>query len=354
MTSAAVMAGAIIGLLCLPAAAPGHEDSLLLPEGCGSCHVGHGLSGQPMLALSEEEFCYQCHGSSEKRTRMVDTGRLSAAAVLSDIEAEFQKTYRHPVEEGFGHSPQEELPRLSAGKVRHAECVDCHNPHQKIRGGEAALLEVKGYSVAGRHLQTSAYEYEVCLKCHSDRLGLSTGERSLTNDFSLDARSQHPVTRPGSGTRPPSLLSPIGKNGTMKCSDCHRSDDPDAPAGPHGSSHQYLLSGNYDLGVYVDESPFAFEFCYSCHDRSSILDNESFPLHRQHLLGDPLEGRSGTSCYTCHVSRGSLSELHLLEFNPQAVQPEDLSRVIEYRQLGSGSGQCLLKCHDYNHGPGKY
>jgi hypothetical protein len=49
-----------------------------------------------------------------------------------------------------------------------------------------------------------------------------------------------------------------------------------------------------------------------------------------------------------------LSELHLLEFNPQAVQPEDLSRVIEYRQLGSGSGQCLLKCHDYNHGPGKY
>jgi predicted CXXCH cytochrome family protein len=350
---AVTLSGVIIALLVFAAASPGHVDSPYLLEGCGSCHVGHGLSGEPMLQQSEEEMCYQCHGSSEKRSRMVELGLLSGAAVLTDVEAQFQKTYRHPVVEGVGHSPLEQLPALGGGTVGHAECVDCHNPHQMVRGGKTVVRKVKGYSLAGRHLETSTGEYEICLKCHSDLLKLG-GERRLLDDFAVDARSQHPVTRPNSGARVPSLMSPLGASGTMDCSDCHRSNGPDAPRGPHGSDYRFLLSGNYDVRVYADESPFAYEFCYSCHDRASILGNESFPLHREHLQGDPFEGRPGTSCYTCHVSHGSRREPHLLEFNPQAVQPEELTGIIEYRPMGSGAGQCYLKCHDHNHGPGSY
>jgi hypothetical protein len=115
-----------------------------------------------------------------------------------------------------------------------------------------------------------------------------------------------------------------------------------------------MLSGNYDLGVYAEESAYAFEFCYECHDRASILNDESFPLHREHLQGDPFTNRPGTSCYTCHVSHGSKNSPHLLEFNPQAVQPEDLTRIVEYRSLGDRAGECLLRCHDHNHGPARY
>jgi predicted CXXCH cytochrome family protein len=349
------VAGGITGLLLfLPLATPGHVDNPLLPEGCGSCHVGHGLSGQPMLERAEEEFCYQCHGSAQERSRMIASGRLSAAAVLPDIEAEFQKTYRHPVVEGVGHSPKEQLPLLEAGSVRHAECVDCHNPHDKIGIGETPIRKVKGYSLAGQHLETSLHEYEICLKCHSDRLTLSKGERSLVDDFAINARSQHPVTRPGTGVRLPSLLTEAGYGGIMLCSDCHRSGDANGPRGPHGSDHQYILSGNYDRDVYAEESVFAFEFCYSCHDRTSILNNDSFPLHREHLLGDPIAGRPGTSCYTCHVSHGSRRNPHLIDFNPQAVQSEDRLGIIEYRSLGERTGECFLKCHDHNHGPGRY
>ena len=141
---------------------------------------------------------------------------------------------------------------------------------------------------------------------------------------------------------------------SMTCSDCHSSSDADAPRGPHGSDYRFLLNANYDTGIHVEESSFAFEFCYRCHDRSSILANESFPLHREHIQGDPISGRSGTSCYTCHASHGSRSQPYLLEFNERAVTPEDLTRRLEFRSTGVNSGECYLKCHDYNHGPSTY
>lgn len=350
---ALAFAAVAVGPFVLTAATPGHIDNPLLIEGCGSCHVGHGLSNEPMLNLSEERFCYQCHGSSNERNRMIEAGKLSGAASLKDVEAEFQKAYRHPVVEGAGHSPQEELPLLGEGSANHAECVDCHNPHSRVHDGGSAR-KVKSYSLAGRRMDAAAHEYEICLKCHSDHLTLGTGERVLTDDFALDARSQHPVTRPGTTAPVPSLITPLAGDRTMGCSDCHRSDDAGAPAGPHGSRHRHLLSGNYDTAVQTQESAYAFEFCYSCHDRSSILSDESFPYHSLHLTGNPASGSAGTSCYTCHVSHGSRTQPFLLEFNPRAVRPEDLTRQIRYTSTGTRSGECYLNCHGHNHGPGRY
>ena len=152
----------------------------------------------------------------------------------------------------------------------------------------------------------------------------------------------------------PSMRNKVGTGDRMLCSDCHRSDDSDGARGPHGSNYEFLLSGNYNRNVYVQESPFEFEFCYSCHDRNSILNNESFSKHRQHVEGDPVTGRRGTSCFTCHTSHGSLDNPNLIRFNPQAVSAEKSGQGVEYMQTGSGSGTCVLECHGYNHAPGRY
>ena len=112
--------GIMIGLAILtgaPLAALGHIGSPYLPEGCGSCHVGHGEPGEPLLNHSEEEACFQCHGSDEKRSRMVRIGKLSAGADLQDLEREFRKISRHPVREGIGHSPDERLPEEARGRI---------------------------------------------------------------------------------------------------------------------------------------------------------------------------------------------------------------------------------------------
>ncbi len=334
--------------------AQGHVDSPLLLEGCGSCHVGHGMSRQPMLKVAEEDLCFQCHGSDDKRSAMVSAGKLAPNSQLSDVERETLKPYRHPVEDGVGHSPTERLPSFEGASNNHAECVDCHSPHQRGQASTIQRFDVSGYSLSGQYLEKSLYEYEICLKCHSEQTGVTRDVRNLRTEFSVSVRSQHPVTRSSNGARLPSLSQATAQGSTMTCSDCHKSDDPDAPKGPHGSNNRYLLSGNYDTDVVANESAYAYQFCYSCHYRVSILSNESFPLHREHIEGNALKNIPGTSCYTCHASHASRNNLNLIEFNPKAVTRDQATGLTMYRSFGNGTGECYLTCHGRSHSPEKY
>lgn len=344
----------VIVILLAAAPVPAHVDSHLLTDPCGSCHVGHGMLNEPMLEKSEEHFCYQCHGSAEERARMEASGRLVSGSRLKDLRVEFNKSSSHPVERGSGHSPTEQLPNFSGAKSSHAECVDCHNPHERVSGNKTMDFGVSGYTLTGQIQERALYEYNICLKCHTDLTGAPGGGRSIVRDFARSGRSQHPVTNSASGRRMPSLNEQLAGGARMRCSDCHRSEDPESPRGPHGSRYKFMLSGNYSREIYLDENSFAYEFCYQCHDRFSILGNESFPLHRLHIEGDPLAGRKGTSCYTCHTAHGSPLNPYLIEFNLQAVGPAEGTGRIEFHSFGEGSGTCTLKCHTYNHAPGSY
>ena len=306
-----------------------------------------------MLDRTEEEACFRCHGAEEDRTREIAEGRLAAGADLHDLEREFRKPYRHPVIEGSGHSPTERLDGGRLTEVSHAECVDCHDPHQRVGRGRLSGFEVSGLSLSGQHLETGALEYQVCLKCHGERPSVDGTVRSLREEFARNVQSQHPVTREPSGRDLPSLL-PTASSRRLLCSDCHGNDDAGGPRGPHGSVHEFLLTGNYDREVHAEESPFAFELCYGCHDRESILADESFPFHSLHVLGDPLARRSGTSCFTCHASHGVPGAPGLVRFNAQAVEPAGLARQLRYRKTGASAGECFLSCHGYEHAPGEY
>ena len=350
-----VLAALLVGVVLLGVGpALGHVGSPQLTDECGSCHVGHGKPGEPMLAKSEEDFCYQCHGSDQERTRMIAEGRLLPSARLMDMRQEFDKKYTHPVEREGMHSPTEKLPTFGGAEASHAECVDCHNPHQRLEAGKRLDFAVTGYSITGQYLERSLHQYEICLKCHTDQMGAKSSEKSLDRVFALNVRSQHPVTVPPSGRRLPSMADKAMTGQSMDCSDCHRSGDQDGPRGPHGSDYEFMLSGNYNRDVYVQESAFAFEFCYSCHDRFSILGNESFDLHREHIEGDLASGRRGTSCYSCHASHGAPDSPHLIRFNPLAVGAAKSGRPASYQELGPGRGTCVLECHGYNHEPGSY
>jgi hypothetical protein len=306
-----------------------------------------------MLNRVEEEACFRCHGAQEDRSREIAAGRLAPGAQLDDMEAEFRKPYHHPVTEGSGHSPTERLDGGRLAEIRHAECVDCHDPHQRLAGGARTVDQVTGLSLSGQILEESLFEYQICLKCHGDRPSAYGATHTLREEFDLDARSQHPVAREPSRADLPSILPPAA-NRRLLCSDCHGNDDPDGPRGPHGSQYPFLLAGNYDREVYTEESPLAFELCYGCHDRQSILSDESFSLHSLHIVGDPFTGRKGTSCFTCHASHGVPSGPSLVRFNTDAVAPGGPLRHIQYLQTGVRSGECSLSCHGYDHAPEVY
>jgi hypothetical protein len=132
---------------------------------------------------------------------------------------------------------------------------------------------------------------------------------------------------------------------TITCGDCHGNPDPSGPAGPHGSIYAPLLVREYDRDDQQPESPGRYALCYGCHSRSSILGDQSFPLHRRHVVD------LRAPCSACHSAHGS-DQPHLVDFDARIVQPT--ARGLRAFVTAGGGGQCALSCHGANHDPQSY
>ncbi|WP_456400133.1 cytochrome c3 family protein, partial [Persephonella sp.] len=266
--------------------------------GCGNCHTPHNRppyppSGKPLLRKPEEQTCFK--GASGQSNLAPCHGTGGAKDIESLLPP--NKTYGHPVTDitmANIHTPLDVLfgsgvTRVPAGSYgiefsdsKHAECMDCHNPHKAMAGTRTppgqwypntitansnnvsnVLLGVSGVEPiwGGMWTQPSQFqtlaeatkEYQICMKCHSKwALGDSpnldcrtqwTSSQSgiiLTDqscEFSPNNKSAHPVVMPlnqmtgnyapkaltQSQLKPPWNQNP--GNQTMYCTDCHGTDD---------------------------------------------------------------------------------------------------------------------------------
>ena len=329
-------------------------------NGCSNCHKIHTAPQKERLLrhCREEDNCLNCH-----------SGRVS----VLNIQSEIRKTSGHNPRKYYRVHDAAEDPLIARA---HVECVDCHNPHAaasflapdearnfaagpRLVGPE--LQHVRGLSVTGRYLERSRFEYEICLKCHSEgpRLFRETITRSVNSlgvrrDFRTSNPSFHPVFGIGRNQDVPSLVSPWRETSVMTCTDCHDSDNArsrggSGPNGPHGSIYRPLLAERYSTGDYGTESADRYALCYRCHERSSILSNDSFPLHRLHIVTER------TPCSVCHDPHGvppsssGGDHSHLINFDTSVVRPSEFSRRIEFEDTGQFRGSCTLRCHDFSH-----
>jgi len=254
--------------------------------------------------------------------------------------------------------------------------VDCHNPHAVagnlvsrsvtlgVPGTQLVppqLVFSKGLTRNGVLVDHARYEYEVCLKCHADNPASrrETVDRHVSTlnarrDFAIRNQSYHPVFGPGRNKDVPSLQSPLTTSSVITCTDCHESDNArnrggSGPNGPHGSIYEPLLANNYSTRDPTTESPQAYALCYDCHSRSSILGNDSFPLHNLHVV------REQASCSACHDAHGVPASgrggdhTHLINFDRSVVRVSGFSRRINYTDGGRFAGSCTLTCHDVSH-----
>lgn len=334
-----------------------HGDKELLPRSCQACHPGMSFFNN-----GEETSCVKCHGSNTERNQMSAKKYLRAGGVatLQDIAAELRKPYRHPVFEVRGaHRFGEILPEEVINAQRHSECVDCHDPHSTQPGRPFAGLQ-------GRHvgnlIAEIVNEYELCFKCHSTSANLPQSSTDKAEEFRTTNPSFHPLLAEGKQAFVVSLKTPYAarKNNPnditmISCADCHGSDDKNGPKGPHGSQFRSLLKYNYQQEDGRAESNFAYALCYQCHDRTSILNNESFAFHSLHIQGDLASGQAGTSCMTCHDAHGSLSSPYLIRFNEIVVRP-NAEYKMTYEQIGVSArhGKCSLNCHGVEHNERAY
>ncbi len=334
-----------------------HGDRELMPRSCQACH-----RGMSMKISGEETVCLSCHGNSQSRQAMIQGGYLKSGADrrLTDIGSELRKPYSHPALTVAGvHRQLEALPEEIVSAARHAECIDCHQPHMLDIG--KPFRGISGKRV-GNFIADIDKEYELCYRCHSSSANLPARSTNKHAEFKQTNPSFHPVEAEGRNKYVISLKAPYaavaekpGDVSMISCSDCHGSDDPGGPRGPHGSRYRGLLKVNYEMEDGRPESEYAYALCYKCHERSSILGNESFPYHALHIEGNRATDMAGTSCFTCHDAHGSTRYQFLIRFNEDVVEPNSLGKL-EFKAQGVASrhGSCLLTCHGVEHNPKSY
>ncbi len=327
------------------------EWTTVAENACENCHRPHSAGSQERLLneYAEENNCFPCHN-----------GNVAAL----NIESQFSKLSFHPVASTAGiHEPKENFLTVQ----RHVECMDCHNPHQ-VNSSEASAPNVKGVQMGvtgvnaqGVPVKTASYQYEICFKCHGDSAeGTTAVPRQIRQlnrrlQFDLSNPAYHPVEGPGRNPNVPSLLPGYTTASVIYCTDCHSNNNgPGAggsgPAGPHGSQNPYLLERQYIMNDYTSESPDNYALCYKCHDRNSILGNESFARHYFHIV------RQNAPCAICHDPHGisssqgnAVNNAHLINFDTSVVSPERMSGELKFEDLGTFKGRCYLRCHGRNH-----
>jgi predicted CXXCH cytochrome family protein len=315
---------------------------------CESCHTPHNAGGKPRLMnyQAEESNCLNCHD-----------GNTSS----KNVSSQFIKTYRHNVS-GYNltHDPAESV----LVSTMHVECVDCHNPHASKNTTASApningfLTGVKGINQAGNPVDPALYEYEICYRCHADSPGKLASpttrqidQNNVRLEFATTGPSYHPVTGAGKNPSGPSLISPLTVASMIYCSDCHASDGPGSPAGPHGSIYPSILKYRYEKAENTTESPTVYALCYSCHSRNSIIGDNSFLEHNKHIVGVK------APCNTCHDPHGisiaqgnTINNTHLINFDKSYVTPNGAD--LRFVDGPAGSRYCLLTCHSKPHNSG--
>ena len=253
-------------------------------------------------------------------------------------------------------------------------------------------------------------EYQICLKCHSDyaydqppllgssgggtpsgtnamerytnqakefqappshRGGASAGDSGASGGFNIDNhRSWHPVidstgrshavrgTTTASWRAPWNATADVGTQ-TMYCSDCHGantaadtvvppSTTSATPWGPHGSTNQFILKGEWSsiTGASGRENAYtANALCFKCHDPATYANRNGnggtgfrgggqANLHAFHT--DKI-GR--LRCTWCHVAVPHGWKNKALLVNLNDVGPEALCRTEDANDLPTG-----LKC----------
>ena len=119
----------------------------------------------------------------------------------------------------------------------------------------------------------------------------------------------------------------------------------------------------------ADNTPESFDnyaLCYRCHDRSSILSDNSF--RKTTIPGTTSGGghsghlNAGIPCSACHDphgvndsgAAGTGSHTHLINFDVRIVSPKTGSATPVFVDTGTFSGSCTLVCHGFTHDSTSY
>ncbi len=327
---------------------------------CVNCHDPHGIKDRfglipALLFRRDSRLCLTCHNGRQSRV---------------NLEAEFRKPYRHPLDRSVGrHRPGEgNHPGRYGISNRHVSCSDCHNPHT-VRSDAVAPKPpdvsnrnrwVSGVRVINRGAgsipsyiyrspldrSTPLKEYEICFKCHSSWTVQPPGQTDLAKFLNPNNPSYHPVESLGKDLQIPDIAFVRGWTARKMtyCGDCHGSDDSNI-RGPHGSLYPNLLHARYPASSNL-RSMGPDELCFSCHNYKTYSDSNAAPAILEGSRWNPPMAANGhayhvgdqrTPCYACHDSHASTSF-------PALIRTGRTPGLRSFTQ-SPGGGSCTATCH---------
>ncbi|MHB8705256.1 MAG: cytochrome c3 family protein [Coriobacteriia bacterium] len=314
-------------------------------------------------SVTEENLCFKCH--SNVGTIGPDgygVGTMSAAS--RGVQTKFSSARTHPTVSASGDHELDEpasTQQASSHALRHAECEDCHDPHEAQAG-----LHAQGSSLAGRALKgawgikptfsatnwtapsvfttvtmdpvgapANSLEGYMCLKCHSTYGGAISGNTTSGSPRTNLALEFNPANAGGHAVLGASkadsraygsYIAPWTSSTAMTCTDCHASDTAGA-AGPHGSAQNWILRWPFNPANDGNGGSTSTTFCLRCHNpklnTASGLTSGATGFANS-STGQNLHANrhNGAPCADCHIlpPHGWQTE-HLLKHQDAVVAP---------------------------------
>ena len=344
-----------------------HTAYALTTDACAACHTTH--AGRNRLLLTgtapQASLCLTCHDGSGAST---DVASAWTDPALPPNDADTASWFSHPALDQSGHA-SDRGEEFGAVLDRHAECADCHQPHNADGSppvgtadgwtASGALRGASGVAVTNGAANapptytwqpTSTFEYQLCFKCHSGYTDLPAPDPLRPSRWALDKGvelnpanvSYHPIEAPGKNQSPAMTLSLSGTSpaklwtfdpsSTIRCLNCHGDAalaDPAAPPAPdsrlanHAGPNRGLLIAPFrDRILKGSTEAYAatdFALCYTCHAEAPMVDDSgdprfdtNFSFHGFHLNSLALTGTGALDIDTDGAGRGNAlcSECH--------------------------------------------
>ncbi len=322
----------------------------------------------------EEEFCFKCHSTTSNPNSGSNLDYFGVKSITNpdalDLETALSRTYTHPTATYQGRHSMADSAASFADGNRHAECVDCHNPHAALQGthdGSSSLasnalkgtwgVEPSSWPAAPTPTDNgnvfaapSGYtavrdntveEWMICMKCHSNYTTLPTGKRNLAEEINPNYPSTHGITianqNPFCNTT--TMNEPWGSSGLAWCSDCHRSDNSADPEGPHGSNQEHLL-----VATVVSDNSVGTPLCLVCHKSSSYWTSGNGSRYGAHPGTKGAHKRS-QGCFACHMwDYSSVAGLGVSTTNwsggnpPAGIFVHGMNKKWVYNEVNGSSG----------------
>ncbi|SDC47013.1 doubled CXXCH domain-containing protein [Candidatus Frackibacter sp. WG12] len=284
---------------------------------CNDCHTSHNANEPAQLkAATEEQLCYTCHDD--------DGSRYSEWDSIPDIGSVIDKANNnrgsvHPIEDGNltgrhdaieNNDPSNNLPIFAANK--HAECSDCHDPHQVT--GTNAFAGVPGFDLSGTLITSVTNSYELCYKCHQGANGLQESIDSVK--YTFDNRT----------------YTHGNETNAEQCNKCHGGNSVDVTTEAiHGSNASGLLTKSQFIDIF---NPSTSDLCLKCHDDAT--NGQQPKIYFTQAVGS----QHNTKCTACHGD--SVNYNNIINVGSETGVPHGSNKP---SILKGSDPQVCLDCH---------